>query len=48
MKRAVSGSYEGLYYLTVGLLFLAVVLRSLLIYDAAPDVLGRALALLVA
>lgn len=48
MKRGITWSYEWFYSLTVVLLFLAVVLRTLLIYRADSAVLGRDLALLLA
>jgi signal transduction histidine kinase len=48
MKRTINWSYEWVYSLAVALLFLAVVLRTLLLYGALPVVLGRDLALLAA
>ncbi len=48
MKRPIAWSYPWVYYLTVCLLFLAVVLRSLLIYTANPGILNLILILLAA
>ena len=48
MKRIKPWSYEWVYYLTVSLLFLATVLRTLVIYSQMAGVLTRNLALLAA
>ncbi|MDR3578139.1 MAG: sensor histidine kinase [Anaerolineaceae bacterium] len=48
MKQKITPSYEWVYYLTVLLFFLTVMLRTLISYNQIPDELGRDLAILVA
>jgi signal transduction histidine kinase len=48
MKRNPAWSYEWVYYLTVTLFSLAVILRTLLVYDQVPDILFRDLVLVAA